>query len=58
MLEAEEKPYDIEADCAAMKEAMEGWGTDETKLTLMICNKSRLDLKKRNGSQNVLFERF
>ena len=45
-LQAEETPFDIEADCTAMKEAMEGWGTDETKLTQMICNKSPCPQRK------------
>lgn len=57
MLEAEEKPFDIEADCAAMKEAMEGWGTDETKLTQMICCKSSKQMEDVNAKFKELYER-
>jgi len=57
MLEAEEKPFDLEADCAAMKEAMEGWGTDETKLTNMICCKSAKQMEDVNRKFKELYER-
>ncbi|CAE7596593.1 ANXA6 [Symbiodinium pilosum] len=57
MLEAEEAPFDLEADCAAMKEAMEGWGTDETTLTTMICSKTSKQMEDVNAKFKELYDR-
>jgi len=57
MLEAEEAPFDLEADCAAMKEAMEGWGTDEMTLTRMICNKTSKQMEDVNAKFKELYDR-
>jgi len=40
MLSAEISDFDVEADCQALKEAMDGWGTDESALIRFICSKS------------------
>mmetsp|Transcript_20598 Transcript_20598/g.37039 ORF Transcript_20598/g.37039 Transcript_20598/m.37039 type:complete len:1111 (+) Transcript_20598:525-3857(+) len=55
MLEATEAEFDIEADCAAMKEAMDGWGTDETKLVQMICNKTSKQMEDVNAKFKELY---
>ncbi|CAJ1370837.1 unnamed protein product [Effrenium voratum] len=57
MLEAEETPFDLDADCTAMKEAMEGWGTDETALTKMICSKTSKQMEDINKRFKEMFER-
>ncbi|CAE7768150.1 Anxa6 [Symbiodinium sp. CCMP2456] len=57
MLEAEETAFDLEADCAAMKEAMEGWGTDEMALTKMICSKTAKQMEDVNNKFQELYER-
>lgn len=57
MLEAEEAAFDLEADCAAMKEAMEGWGTDEMALTKMICSKTAKQMEDVNQKFQELYER-
>ena len=57
MLEAEETAFDLEADCAAMKEAMEGWGTDEMALTKMICNKTAKQMEDVNKKFQELYDR-
>ncbi|CAJ1448770.1 unnamed protein product [Effrenium voratum] len=57
MLQAEEAPFDLEADCAKMKEAMEGWGTDETLLTTMVCNKTSKQMEDVNKKFKELYER-
>lgn len=57
MLEATEAPFDIDADCAAMKEAMEGWGTDEEKLIQMICNKTSKQMEDVNKRFQELYDR-
>jgi len=40
LLTAEEAPFDLDGDCAAMKAAMDGWGTDEAALISLICSKT------------------
>merc|ERR1719326_592946 len=40
LLNAKESEFDLEADCQAMKAAMDGWGTDETALINLICSKT------------------
>lgn len=57
MLEAEEAPFDLDADCQAMKEAMDGWGTDEAQLVQMICNKTAKQMEDVNRRFQELFER-
>eukprot|EP00933_Yihiella_yeosuensis_P077968 TRINITY_DN8901_c0_g1_i1.p1 TRINITY_DN8901_c0_g1~~TRINITY_DN8901_c0_g1_i1.p1 ORF type:complete len:1206 (+),score=316.04 TRINITY_DN8901_c0_g1_i1:534-3620(+) len=57
MLEAEEAPFDLEADCAAMKEAMEGWGTDEEKLLMAICSKTSKQMEDVNAKFQELYGR-
>merc|ERR1719160_451041 len=48
MLEAKESEFDLEADCQGMKEAMDGWGTDETKLIELICSKTQRQMEDIN----------
>mmetsp|Transcript_16540 Transcript_16540/g.30594 ORF Transcript_16540/g.30594 Transcript_16540/m.30594 type:complete len:1387 (+) Transcript_16540:94-4254(+) len=57
MLNAEEKPFDCEADCKAMQQAMKGWGTDEETLTNMICGKTAKQMEEVNAKFKELFDR-
>lgn len=57
MLEAEEAEFDLDADCAAMKEAMDGWGTDEEKLIRMICNKTSKQMEDVNKRFEKLYDK-
>lgn len=41
----EEAPYDLEADCEALKAAMEGWGTDEEALIKLLCSKTHKQME-------------
>jgi len=55
MLEAEEAPFDLEADCAAMKTAMDGWGTDEEALIRLICSKTPRQMEDVNKMFEELY---
>lgn len=57
MLEAEEAPFDLEADCGAMKEAMDGWGTDEMALIRLICSKTPKQMMDVNMKFAELYEK-
>jgi len=57
MLNATEKSFDLEADCRAMYDAMNGWGTDETVLVQMICNKTRSQMQLVNQRFKELYNR-
>jgi flagellar biosynthesis GTPase FlhF len=57
MLNATEKPFDLEADCQAMYEAMHGWGTDETALVELICGKTRAQMHLVNEKFKELHNR-
>jgi len=41
----EESEYDLDADCQALKEAMEGWGTDEEALIKLVCSKTKQQMR-------------
>ncbi|CAE8599966.1 unnamed protein product [Polarella glacialis] len=55
LLEAEEAPFDLDADCEAMKLAMDGWGTDETALVTLICSKSPKQMEDVNARFQELY---
>eukprot|EP00931_Biecheleriopsis_adriatica_P005709 TRINITY_DN107194_c0_g1_i1.p1 TRINITY_DN107194_c0_g1~~TRINITY_DN107194_c0_g1_i1.p1 ORF type:complete len:1503 (-),score=410.13 TRINITY_DN107194_c0_g1_i1:97-4557(-) len=57
MLQAEEAEFDLEADCQAMKDAMEGWGTDEATLIQMVCNKTSKQMEDINIKFKEMFDR-
>jgi hypothetical protein len=57
MLNATEKPFDLEADCQAMYEAMCGWGTDETVLVELICGKTKPQMQLVNEKFKELYDR-
>merc|ERR1719272_2900666 len=48
MLTAETAEYDLDADCEAMKLAMDGWGTDEGALIKLICSKTSKQMEDIN----------
>lgn len=55
MLEAEEAPFNLDDDCAAMKKAMDGWGTDEAALISLICAKTPLQMEIVNDRFEELY---
>lgn len=57
MLEAEEADFDIEKDCAAMKKAMDGWGTDEEALIRLICSKTSQQMEQINEKFQELYDK-
>jgi len=48
MMHAEEAEFNLEADCEAMKAAMDGWGTDEEALIKLICAKTSKQMQDVN----------
>jgi len=57
MLLAEEGEFDLEADCAAMKAAMDGWGTDEEALIKLICSKTSKQMQDVNAKFKELYDK-
>lgn len=57
MLEAEESEFNLDADCAAMKAAMDGWGTDEEVLIRLICSKTAKQMEDVNAKFEQLYNR-
>ncbi|CAJ1337877.1 unnamed protein product [Effrenium voratum] len=57
MLQAEEAPFDLEALIHAFRWLEEGWGTDETLLTTMVCNKTSKQMEDVNKKFKELYER-
>jgi len=49
MLTAESTEYDLDADCEAMKKAMDGFGTDEEALIKLICGKTSKQMEDINA---------
>jgi len=54
MLEADDEEFDVDADCLALKEAMDGWGTSEIPLIQKICSKSpkQMEILKDRFKEN------
>jgi len=55
MLEATEAEFNLEADCQAMKEAMDGWGADKETLVKLICSKTSKQMEDINAKYYELF---
>jgi len=55
MMEAEEAEFDLDADCAAMKAAMDGWGADEEALTKLVCSKTSKQMEDIRAKYYELF---
>lgn len=57
MLQAEESEFDLDADCEAMKAAMEGWGTDEAALITLVCAKTAKQMEDVKNRFVELYQR-
>merc|ERR1740117_531946 len=57
LLNAEEAEFDLEADCEAMKKAMDGWGTDEDTLVNLICSKTTQQMVDINNKFEELYDK-
>lgn len=54
---AKEEEFDIDADCEALKEAMDGWGTDEAALISKICSKTPRQMELLNDKFEELYSK-